>query len=192
MSRSIAIDSRTINRKPLVSTAFNLAKNQNPQSRKTLRVMYDRKVCRKPGSVLPVVQRTAPGRPPTYGSDNHLSRPAIAGRLKRPTRTRPGQGLRRSSAATFLFGLAPDGVYQEQSRQCSSWSLTPRFHPCLCPYKGHRRSISVALSFGSRRLDVIQHPALWSPDFPPAAEAAGDCLSNFPVRNVKYSANAGQ
>jgi len=26
---------------------------------------------------------------------------------------------------------------------------------------------SVALSLGSPPLDVIQHPALWSPDFPP-------------------------
>src|SRR5690606_36959723 len=48
----------------------------------------------------------------------------------------------------------------------------PRFHPCLCtPCGGHRRSVSVALSFGSRRLDIIQHPALWSPDFPPAANS---------------------
>ena len=29
---------------------------------------------------------------------------------------------------------------------------------------------SVALSLGSPPLDVIQHPALWSPDFPPLAE----------------------
>ena len=35
-----------------------------------------------------------------------------------------------------------------------------------CSHKGHRRSISVALSFNLRWLDVIQHPALWSPDFP--------------------------
>jgi hypothetical protein len=28
---------------------------------------------------------------------------------------------------------------------------------------------SVALSLGSPPLDVIQHPALWSPDFPPFA-----------------------
>ena len=27
---------------------------------------------------------------------------------------------------------------------------------------------SVALSVGSRRLGVTQHPALWSPDFPPS------------------------
>jgi len=26
--------------------------------------------------------------------------------------------------------------------------------------------LSAALSVGSPRLDVIQHPALWSPDFP--------------------------
>ncbi len=46
---------------------------------------FVRKVCRKPGSVLLVVQTgtTLPRR-----SDNHLSRPYIAIRLQQPTRTR--------------------------------------------------------------------------------------------------------
>src|SRR5690606_17012402 len=43
----------------------------------------------------------------------------------------------------------------------------------------HRRSISVALSFGSRRLAINQHPALWSSDFPLAVglrcHAASGC-----------------
>jgi len=70
----------------------------------------------------------------------------------------PGPGLRRYRRRVPL-GLAPDGVYQDISRQMSSWSLTPRFHPCLCADEPrHRRSVSVALSFSSRWLDVIQHP----------------------------------
>jgi len=38
-------------------------------------------------------ERNALGDPPKNWSDNHLSRPHIAVRLKRPTRTHPGQGL---------------------------------------------------------------------------------------------------
>src|SRR5579863_352317 len=63
---------------------------------------------------------------------------------------------------------------------CSGWGLPSRpshpgrwcaltapFHPCLCglaPTIGGL--LSVALSFGSPRLAVSQHPALWSPDLP--------------------------
>lgn len=110
-----------------------------------------------------------PCDPPTCGSDNHLSRPYVAARLKRPTRTRPGQGLRprkppRSSSVLLQMGFtrgkvasAPRGLLHHGSTlACAAQG-------------GHRRSVSVALSFGSRRLDVIQHPALWSPDFPLAA-----------------------
>ena len=71
---------------------------------------------------------------------------------------------------------------------CSGWGLPSRtghparwcaltapFHPCLC---GHEPAIgglfSVALSCGSPRLAVSQHPALWSPDLPrPGAGLAG-------------------
>ena len=45
--------------------------------------------------------------------------------------------------------------------------------------------LSAALVVGSRRPDVIWHPALWSPDFPPLCPSAqsaqrqsGDCLAN--------------
>jgi len=38
----------------------------------------------------------------------------------------------------------------------------------------------VALFVALRRLGVTQHPALWSPDFPLAAETfASDCLASF-------------
>ncbi len=107
----------------------------------------NREVCRKPGSVLQVV--LTGHRPCHERSDNHLSRRSIAAALKRPTRTRPGQGLQLKAAA-FLLGLAPSGVYQKTCHHVLSWSLTPRFHPCLCARMRHRRSVSVALSFSSR------------------------------------------
>ena len=53
------------------------------------------------------------------------------------------------------------------------WALTPPFHPYrtghLAPFDTKRRSgglFSVALSRGSPRVAVSNHPALWSPDVP--------------------------
>ena len=75
-----------------------------------------------------------------------------------------------------LFGLAPDGVYQADRVTPIAGVLLPhRFtlttHPktirrgeCLGPFGG---LFSVALSLTSRPVDVIDHPILWSPDFPP-------------------------
>ena len=41
--------------------------------------------------------------------------------------------------------------------------------------------LSVALSVAFPRLDVIQHPALWCPDFPPALLPA---VIRYPVPNI--------
>ena len=63
---------------------------------------------------------------------------------------------------------------------CSGWGLPSRlghpgrwcalaapFHPCLCTAcRAIGGLFSVALSCGSPRLAVSQHPALWSPDLP--------------------------
>ena len=65
---------------------------------------------------------------------------------------------------------------------CSGWGLPSRSgHPkrwCALtapfhPYQRHNVGglFSVALSSGSPRLAVSQHPALWSPDLPPFAFA---------------------
>jgi hypothetical protein len=47
----------------------------------------------------------------------------------------------------------------------------------------------VALSLGSPPLDVIQHPALWSPDFPPLA--VGQERSSDPLRPVIFILRGG-
>jgi exodeoxyribonuclease VII large subunit len=66
------------------------------------------------------------------------------------------------------------------ARPCSRWGLPSRpgcpdrwcaltapFHPCLYgPWPAIGGLFSVALSCGSPRLAVSQHPALWSPDLP--------------------------
>src|SRR5215831_2276499 len=79
------------------------------------------------------------------------------------------------------------------SFQCHHWNwcaLTAPFHPyqalraaglpaARLPATSCRSArrpgglFSVALSLGSPPLDVIQHPALWSPDFPPLVVRRG-------------------
>ena len=52
------------------------------------------------------------------------------------------------------------------------WSLTPPFHPCLCP-RAIGGLLSAALSVGFPRLGVTQHRVLWSPDFPRCSKHRG-------------------
>jgi hypothetical protein len=83
----------------------------------------------------------------------------------------------------LLFGLAPDGACLAPDVTTETGELLPhRFTltrhsrkplPRCCTATILRQSrvpgglLSVALSCSSPRLEVIQHPALWSPDFPP-------------------------
>ena len=66
-----------------------------------------------------------------------------------------------------LFGLAPSGVYQALSVATGTGALLPHRFTLTEHWPGGL--FSVALSLGSPPLDVIQHPALWSPDFPLSA-----------------------
>ena len=46
--------------------------------------------------------------------------------------------------------------------------------------------LSAALVVGSRRPDVIWHPALWSPDFPPLfLTKSGDCLADSEAHSTR-------
>ncbi len=62
--------------------------------------------------------------------DSHLSRPAVAGRLKRPTfREAAGSrlsGTVRNTAITSLLGLAPGGVYMDAGCYHPAGELLPR------------------------------------------------------------------
>ena len=61
------------------------------------------------------------------------------------------------------------------------WSLTPPFHPYLCP-KAIGGLLSAALASGSLRLGFPKHSALWSPDFPrspPERRPRSSCLLSF-------------
>ena len=71
-------------------------------------------------------------------------------------------------------------------------ALTAPFHPYQTRCTAVIRSVhgpgglfSVALSLGSPPLDVIQHPALRSPDFPPPTWATGsDHLASFILKRL--------
>lgn len=102
-------------------------------SRSLLNLCSRWKACHKPGFVLPAV--ITDRYPPACGSDNHLSRLSITAQFQRRNPDTPRAKAADLASAVSLFGLAPDGVYQERSRQLSSWSLTPRFHPCLCLFR---------------------------------------------------------
>ena len=84
-----------------------------------------------------------------------------------------------SSRRRPLFGLAPGGVWRAPSvtrRAVGSYStVSPLLAICMAG-----GLFSVPLSFGSRRLAVSQHPALWSSDFPRAesVDSARDHLSD--------------
>jgi len=116
----------------------------------------------KPGS--------GPGSP--YGTFRvttiHLGLPLPAGSSGPPT----GSGGPPSNACAVSWAEARDTF-----RPCSRWGLPSRpGHPgrwCALtapfhPYRSVQTGgfFSVALSRGSPRVGVTDHPALWSPDFP--------------------------
>ena len=79
-------------------------------------------------------------------------------------------GLTREPRAghpnALLFGLAPGGVCQAGAVTRAAGELLP--HRFTLTALAGGGLFSVALSVGLPPLGVTQHPALWSPDFPPA------------------------
>lgn len=65
----------------------------------------------------------------------------------------------RRAASTLLLGLASDGVYNALSVTSQAVSSYLAISPLPYP-EGCGGILSVALSFESPQLDVIQHPAL--------------------------------
>ena len=69
-----------------------------------------------------------------------------------------------------LLGLAPGGVYRAARVTPGAGALLPHRFTLTCAAARGPAAIgglfSVALSCGSPRLGVTQHPALWSPDVP--------------------------
>ncbi len=82
-----------------------------------------------------------------------------------------------------LFGLAPGGVYRTSRspgklvRSYRTFSPLPARTPPVSGDGPAGGMLSVALSFVSPRLHVMEHPALWCSDFPPTSVEAGDRLN---------------
>jgi hypothetical protein len=98
----------------------------------------------------------------------HPSRRAVADMLLRPTR-RLGRAalecLRRPAprGAGLAWPCSGWGLPSHPGHPGCWWALTPPFHP----YRHEAGGLfSVALSRGSPRVAVSNHPALWSPDVP--------------------------
>ena len=84
----------------------------------------------------------------------------VAGHLELPTR-RLQAG--HPQTPTYL-ALLRAGFTEPKRSPPSLVGSYPTVSPLLATASG---LLSVALSVGSRPLDVIQRTALWSPDFPP-------------------------
>ena len=132
---------------------------------------------------------SVPAHPHEQADGNHLSRTRVAPRLKRPTRRLTGEQP----------AGAPRGCAIPSVRSCSKWGLPSQpvtwllvsSYLTISPlpgikrdevhimalYSGTGRYVSVALSLRSPSLDVIQHPALWSSDFPRVLQLAIACFT---------------
>jgi hypothetical protein len=125
----------------------------------------------RPGSVHPLAR-----------GGGHPSGTAVADSLVRPTREhragRP-QSLAQGNCVSPP-GLAPGGVYRAAAVTCGAGGLLHhRF--TLTPRQTRGGLFSVALSRGSPRVGVTDHPALWSPDLPHRASARRDRPADSPT-----------
>ena len=100
---------------------------------------------------------------------------AGAGRRWRPSISAGGYppapaaypGVSAGGPALPLLGLAPGGVYRATRVTPGAGALLPHRFTLTCAGRPAIGGLfSVALSCGSPRLGVTQHPALWSPDVP--------------------------
>ncbi len=116
---------------------------------------------RKPGSVP---RAGCPDR-----GDDHSSRTAVADGLKQPTRE-PRTGRPRTLPYLALLRMGFTELPASPPELVSSYltlSPLPR-RSCRVATAKPGGLLSVALSLGSPPVPVRDHPALWSPDFPPA------------------------
>ena len=98
--------------------------------------------------------------------DDHSSATTVTSCLKRPTRIH--RGPRHKDSYLVLLRVGFTIATPVASRAVRSYRT---FSPLPAKAGG---ILSAALSVGSRPPEVIWHPALWSPDFPPSrSEEAG-------------------
>lgn len=104
-------------------------------------------------------------------------------------------------AGVSLFGLAPDDAYRAVDVAITAVGSYPAVSPLPEPPEetkvsnsGHRRFVFCGAGVGSLRLDVIQRPCPWSPDFPPAEPARRAITRVPPARqlSIKFVGRAIQ
>lgn len=116
---------------------------------------------------VPGLRKPGSGATPK-GGDGHFSRAVLADGRQRPTRG-PGRGPRDPpTRSSSRWGLPC------QTGRPVCGELLPRRFTLAVARRPSGGLFSVALSLSLRTVGVTHHPALRSPDFPPAADAAGD------------------
>lgn len=106
---------------------------------------------------------------PPEGGDGHFSRSVLADARQRPTR-----GSRRGQRDPPIRSSSRWGLPCQLGCPGCGELLPHRFTFAVAACAAVRRSFSVALSLSLRTVGVTHHLAHGSPDFPPAANAAGD------------------
>jgi len=147
-----------------ITPGIRTATSQTPKTPSHTATGADEPAC-KPGSVTANSRRSSIcerrcRRPP----------PAASATGARPTRRLGRAALEHLRGCRgILLGLAPGGVCPAIAVTCDAVvSCTT-----VSPLPDHSGGLfSVALSRGSPRVDVVHHPALWSPDFPRRRDAA--------------------
>ena len=101
-------------------------------------------------------------------SSNHFSTMTVTCHLKQPTRKETEADRLRPlfQADSFLFGLAPDGVYQARPVTRPAGELLPHLFTLTSRPEPAGGLFSVALSLALRLVGVTHHRILRSPDFP--------------------------
>jgi len=77
----------------------------------------------------------------------------------------PGSFERATLKCSPIWSCSGWGLPSLRRHRRNWWALTSPFHPYRAQVPGG--IFSVALSLGSPPVRVTDHPALWSPDFPP-------------------------
>jgi len=124
--------------------------------------------------------------PPLARGGGHPSRAAVADSLVRSTREhRAGRPRSLAQGTTGSpLDLAPGGVYLAAAVTCGAGGLLHRRFT-LTPHQTRGGLFSVALSRGSPRVGVTDHPALWSPDLPHRACARRDRPADSPTLRIR-------
>jgi hypothetical protein len=125
--------------------------------------------------------------PPLARGGGHPSGTAVADSLVRSTREHRA-GRPRSLAQGTIgspLDLAPGGVYRAAAVTCGAGGLLHHRFTLTLASRRQGGLFSVALSRGSPRVGVTDHPALWSPDLPHRACARRGRPADSPVLRIR-------